>query len=967
MQETATERQTAEMAAAIPSAKFSIANLTNQNYQSWKFKMKMLLIREGTWKCINEPRPAQPTEEWLDRDQKAQSTISLCIDDDQIIHICNCQTAKDMWEELQKAHERVNLSNKLYLIRKLYQTKLQKDQDMQDYIRQTLEMVERLRGIGEEIKDFHVAALLLSGLPESYETLVTALDARPDDDLTLEYVKGKLVDEYKRKTESMSNVSVCSETALKTKYKNKHSNVQLEKRECFVCKKPGHLKADCRIWKARMQKQSALQQAKNVIETKEYAFGSKNGVTSVQAWCVDSGATSHMTNDRSFFAQLDESKTEGITTANGQFMKSVGIGDGFLYCPISPDITKKIHMRNVLYVPDLESNLLSVKKLTNQGNVVTFQGDSCVITKGDCLLAKAKIIDELYQLNCSEMVKIAKEDKHSNCIHTWHRRLGHRNSDTIKKIVENNYASGIKINPCDHIMICTSCIKGKMARTPFPKQTNSKAQKPLDLIHSDLCGPMKTMTPGKKKYFLTFIDDYSRYTTVFLLHNKDEVPEKLEEYLAQVNNIFGGMPRVLRTDNGSEYTSGKTQAILRKHGIMFQTTVPYNPEQNGVAERMNRTLCESGRSMLFDADMPTTYWGEAITTACYLQNRLPGKATTKTPYELWNKRKPDLRHIRIFGSKAYVHIPKEKRTKWDACAKEGVLVGYSESQKGYRILHQDTNKVTVSRSVIIDETSLCSKFEPQTQTIQTEKESTSVTQENKESDTEIEITAEESKPESEPEIPSVRKSTRINKGVPAERLSYIARRAVQTEPGSWKEMQKLPMHEKQVWNKAADEEMTSLEDLQTWTLSELPQGKHAIGCKWVFKTKCNSEGKVCRYKARLVAKGYSQKFGEDYDATFAPVAKQSTFRTLMTVAAMRTMIVKHHDIKTAFLNGDIEEEIYMSQPEGYLKKGQEHLVCKLNKSLYGLKQSARAWNLKINQVLLNEGFTRSKADPCLYA
>ena len=180
-------------------------------------------------------------------------------------------------------------------------------------------------------------------------------------------------------------------------------------------------------------------------------------------------------------------------------------------------------------------------------------------------------------------------------------------------------------------------------------------------------------------------------------------------------------------------------------------------------------------------------------------------------------------------------------------------------------------------------------------------------------------------------------------------------------------MEKLPDAEKLKWIKAADDEMKSLKELETWKLTELPEGKQAIGCKWVFKIKHDSEGKTDRYKARLVAKGYSQKFGEDYDATFAPVVKQTTLRTLLTIAAVRNMKVRHYDVKTAFLNGDITEDLYMSQPEGYVANGKENLVCKLTKSLYGLKQSARAWNTKINEVMLSNGFQQSKADQCLYS
>ena len=426
-----------------------------------------------------------------------------------------------------------------------------------------------------------------------------------------------------------------------------------------------------------------------------------------------------------------------------------------------------------------------------------------------------------------------------------------------------------------------------MARKSFPKCSNRRASKCLDLVHTDVCGPMSTETPGRKKYFLTFIEDCSRYTVVYLLHSKDEVPDKLQEYIAYVSNKFGRMVKILRSDNGTEYTGRNTQAILKKAGIEFQTTVPFSPQQNGISERKNRYLCESARSMLFDAGLATKYWGEAIMTACYVQNRLPTRATDKTPYEMWNGEKPDLKHIRVFGSKAYAHVPTEKRTKWDSHSVDGVLVGYGDSSNGYRILVPNTGKVIISRSVIFDEGfDTTQKFIVVSDVVQSQPVS-STSAENgcsvpylhtESGDKQIEIDIEETVKETEPvseepvneEKEPLRRSVRQNKGIPAERycMSYIARTQLSVEPESWTEMQKLSEHEKLKWIKAADEEIKSLKELQTWQLTELPTGKQAVGCKWVFKIKRDSEGKVHQYKARLVAKGYSQKYGEDYDATF---------------------------------------------------------------------------------------------------
>jgi hypothetical protein len=221
----------------------------------------------------------------------------------------------------------------------------------------------------------------------------------------------------------------------------------------------------------------------------------------------------------------------------------------------------------------------------------------------------------------------------------------------------------------------------------------------------------------------------------------------------------------------------------------------------------------------------------------------------------------------------------------------------------------------------------------------------------------------------EPEtVPVVRRSERRNFGVPADRFSpepFQVRLAHDiSEPTSYKEAMNSEQSDK--WKSAMNDEMYSLVNNGTWKLVELPSGRVPIGSKWVYKIKEDAKGSITRFKARLVGQGYTQKYGVDFDEVFAPVVNQVTLRVLITYAGQNGLKLKHFDIATAFLNGDLNEDIYMRQPTGYIVEGSEHLVCKLEKSIYGLKQSARMWNKKIDTTLKNCGFAVSSFDPCLY-
>ena len=217
-----------------------------------------------------------------------------------------------------------------------------------------------------------------------------------------------------------------------------------------------------------------------------------------------------------------------------------------------------------------------------------------------------------------------------------------------------------------------------------------------------------------------------------------------------------------------------------------------------------------------------------------------------------------------------------------------------------------------------------------------------------------------------PEEPPRRVSSRVNKNVPPLRLTYKATTQTCEEPKSWDDMMKLAPRERKLWMAGAEEEMKSLKRHEVWELADLPPGKKAISCKWVFKGKTDGDGKVTTYKARLVAKGFSQRYGEDFDETFAPVVKHETIRVLFAIAAQNGMHVRQLDVKSAYLNGELEETIFMEQPEGFIQQGQEDKVLRLKKSLYGLKQSARVWNKTAANILKKLGFSPGNSDACLY-
>lgn len=374
-------------------------------------------------------------------------------------------------------------------------------------------------------------------------------------------------------------------------------------------------------------------------------------------------------------------------------------------------------------------------------------------------------------------------------------------------------------------------------------------------------------------------------------------------------------------------------------------------------------------------------------TANYIQNRTPTNALPheKTPFDLWHKRNPSYTHLRVFGCHAWVQTPSVKRVgKLDNVSRKMIFVGYGTQEKGYRFWDPERNIIVLSRDARFMEDEGRAQHSVNDVAINEAQQlqEVPVLVINSESDAPrfevqeepeaqegilVELDATEGEPQALDEPQGPRRSRRRNKGMidPYLAENYVVYAAFhEEEPTTYKEAMKSAKSKE--WIDAMQSEISAMKRNDTWELVELPAGKNLIGSKWIFKEKIDENGQTIRFKARLVAQGFSQRYGVDFLEVFAPVVQPTTIRLILILAAKRQGTLRHIDVKNAFLNGSLDEEIYMKQPPGFVTESQKEKVCRLNKSIYGLKQAARSWNLKLSNALSEIGFTQSNEDECLF-
>ncbi|OUC41357.1 integrase core domain protein [Trichinella nativa] len=676
--------------------------------------------------------------------------------------------------------------------------------------------------------------------------------------------------------------------------------------------------------------------------------------------------------------------THTVAIANGTNITTKGIG--VVKIPLATEKTLVAH--DVRHALELALNLLSVSRIAAQKKTLIFDENGCRIVDlavevlRQHILGTATQYNGLYRLNRCDHWAMAVQDVPD----LWHRRLGHLSRGSMK-LLQDGQATGI---PSDAITKtdCVTCLKGKQCRLPFPKSATKRSEEVLELVHSDICGPMQVASVGGARYFLSFIDDFSRKSFAYFLKHKNEALPKFKDFIAMVERQTSKRVKCLRTDNGREYVNNMFAEFLMRKGIRHERTIPETPQQNGVAERMNRTLVEKARTMLIDANLSPDLWAEAVGTANYLRNRCTTKALRKViPEEAWSGRKPNLAHLKVFGCLAMVHVASGQRKKWDLKSEERIFVGYCETSKGYRTVDCKTKKMYVTRDVKFLE----SRF-PGTQASK-EESTNSLMNPDVGEEAVIVWTSQDSgstemdpNPSVPPKVdtdsdesigqspqPSVKTSPEELRRPPRDRfpnrnifnsdfLLFQAQVREQSDSISYEEAVNRP--DAKEWLKAINEELASHCENQSWEPAVLPPHKKAIKSKWVFKTKYKEDRTIEKRKARLVARGYSQLQGIDYEDTFAPTLGYSSLRYLLSLAAKYNLEVDQMDVVTAFLNPSLNEEIYMELPTGVGDENNKY--CRLRKSIYGLKQASRAWYGMLDDTLRSFGLNRLKNEPCIY-
>ncbi|RVW40927.1 Retrovirus-related Pol polyprotein from transposon TNT 1-94 [Vitis vinifera] len=958
----------------------------SENYLSWSASVELWFMGQGYEDHLVTQEadiPEVDRVQWRKTDAQLCSVLWQSVDPRILLHLQAYKTCFKFWTQAKGLY--TNDIQRLYKVASAIVHLSQQDLDLSTYIGQIASLKEQFLTVMPLTPDVGAQQTQL----DKFFIVLTLIGLRPDLEPIRDQILGSssvpsLDDVFARllrlsSTQTLPSDSASDSSVLVSQTTSRGGRSGTRGRgqrpHCTYCNKLGHTRDRCYQLHGRPPR------------TTHMAQSSDSPLPQLRA-------PLHLRHLRLLLPLLPSldlfssitttSDLPTVTLANGSQTVAKGIG---LALPLP-----SLPLTSVLYTPECPFNLISISKITRTLNCsITFSDK--FVTLQDRSTGKTIGIGResqgLYHLTLDSSPAI--------CISTdapllIHNRQGHPSLSKFQKMVPR--FSTLSSLPCE------SCQLGKHTRVSFPKRLNNRAKSPFELVHIDVWGPCRTASTLGFQYFVTFIDDYSRCTWLFLMKNRAELFSIFQKFYTEIQTQFNISIRVLRSDNAREYFSAQFTSFMSHHGILHQSSCAHTPQQNGVAERKNRHLVETARTLLLHSHS-FSFLGDAVLTACYLINRMPSSVLhDQIPHSLLFPDQP-LYFLppRVFGCTCFVHILTPGQDKLSAKAMKCLFLGYSRLQKGYRCYSLETHRYFISADVTFFEDSPFFSTTSESLPVSEVLPIPIVSPPDAMPPRPLQVYHRRPRvvaplpfPEAPadslpipsaspaPALPSpndlpiaVRKGTRSTRNphpiynfLSYHRLSspysaFVSAISSVSLPKSTHEALSHPG-----WRQAMVDEMAALHSNGTWDLVVLPSGKSTVGCRWVYAVKVGPDGQVDRLKARLVAKGYTQVYGSDYGDTFSPVAKIASVRLLLSMAAMCSWPLYQLDIKNAFLHGDLAEEVYMEQPPGFVAQGESGLVCRLRRSLYGLKQSPRAWFSRFSSVVQEFGMLRSTADHSVF-
>jgi len=864
-----------------------------KSYELWETKFLGHLRLLGLKDTILSEPPARGEEEEdpADKNEEAYAELIQYLDDKSLSLVMR-DAADDGRKALQILRGYYAGKGKPRII-SLYTelTSLQKmaNESVTDYIIRAETAITALRSAEETLSDGLLIAMILKGLPDSFKPFAIHI-TQSDEDITFAQFKTKLRSfestEKFHTSASDDNVMRASASAPQQRGRERLTSADTDF-TCYNCGQKGHKARACpsqnhkRPWcsyckssthkdeNCRRKKRDNVKQAADKEDNDEHTFvfrASDSQFYSVQrkGLMVDTGATSHIITDIEKFKKFDDKfqpEKHYIELADGTRASGVALkrGDAEVCLIDNEGQQVKTTLRSALYIPSYPQDIFSVKAATTNGASINFQQGRDELIHKNGTKFHIQEYNRLYYLNTVN----EDNDSCNGCydIQTWHQILGHCNYDDVSKL--QDVVEGMKIKGKSKIdkskLNCEVCTQGKFVQVRN-REPDTRAKSALELVHTDLAGPIDPVAKDGFKYALAFTDDYSGSVFVYFLKAKSDTVKATEKFLADTAPY--GTIKCVRSDNGTEFMAKEFQSLLSKNCIRHETSAPYSPHQNGTAERNWRTLFEMARCLLLESNLPKMLWTYAVMTAAVIRNRCYNGRIRQTPYYALTGRKPDLSKMRVFGSACYAY--KQDKKKLDARCEKGIFVGYDKNSPAYLVYYPDTGKVLKHRLVTFV-TKCVTEHQTQTDISMSDDdfhEERYVSSQSKEDATD-QIPEETHKPKNETQNQQCAQTEVVdhsmrypqrNRRAPQYLSDYVSDVECDDHiltnvdfcyrvcgvPQTFKDA--MSSSESQMWARAMKEEINSLEENDTFTLTTLPEGKHAVGGRWVYAMQWGVDG-----------------------------------------------------------------------------------------------------------------------------